>query len=93
MTVPKTNTDVFNAGREETVATMALAYIDDRGAVFTKSCVVNFILDLFGYWKLGAKSVIRILLLPPPQRRVPRQIFPNSKGIMLALVRIVQSYS
>jgi hypothetical protein len=62
MTVPNTHTDVFNAGREESVAAMALAYIDDRGVVFTKSCVVNFILDLFGYWKLGAKSVNRILL-------------------------------
>jgi tRNA1(Val) A37 N6-methylase TrmN6 len=28
---------------------MATASIDDRGAIFTKSCVVNFILDLVGY--------------------------------------------
>lgn len=54
MTVPTTAPNLFNASSyyaelEEAVAAMATASIDDRGAVFTKSCVVNFILDLVGY--------------------------------------------
>lgn len=54
MTIPTTAPNLFNADGyyaelEEAVAAMATASIDDRGAVFTKSCVVDFILDLVGY--------------------------------------------
>ena len=54
MTTPTTAPNLFNADGyyaelEEAVAAMATASIDDRGAIFTKSCVVNFILDLVGY--------------------------------------------
>ncbi|MEL7162427.1 MAG: Eco57I restriction-modification methylase domain-containing protein, partial [Bacteroidota bacterium] len=54
MTTPNTAPNLFNADGyyaelEEAVVAMATASIDDRGAIFTKSCVVNFILDLVGY--------------------------------------------
>ena len=54
MTIPTTVPNLFNAGSyyaelEEAIEAMATASVDDRGAVFTKSCVVSFILDLVGY--------------------------------------------
>lgn len=46
--------NLFNANRyytelEEAVAVMATSSDEDRGAIFTKSVVVDFILDLVGY--------------------------------------------